>query len=238
MRSATVDRLSFINRQFYNANWQSFSDTRQAPWSGWHRLLPIFQSLPDNAIVYDIGCGNGRLLSFLKSNLKQPLVYTGYDNDIQLLKAARYQHLLSKWIEYDVISQQLKDISLKADCICLFGLFHHIPSHKIRQQIINQALELLHPGGYFIATFWQFNTAGAFTGKIRNWQDFPDIDINDLEPGDYLLGWQDSPYPRYAHAFSQLEINKLLSDYQSQQIDSFNADGPNDKANYYVVLQK
>ena len=56
MDSQTQERLLEINREFYAQNASSFSKTRRNVQPGVRRLIP---SIPFNAKLLDIGCGNG-----------------------------------------------------------------------------------------------------------------------------------------------------------------------------------
>ena len=63
MDAATIRNIIDLNNRFYKTVATDFSATRQMPWAGWDRLLPF---LPKEAIdILDLGCGNGRFLSFL-----------------------------------------------------------------------------------------------------------------------------------------------------------------------------
>lgn len=61
-----------------------------------------------------------------------------------------------------------------------------------------------------------------------------------LEPGDFILGWQDNPHAyRYCHSFTTAEIDSLLKPLheQARMVSRFHADGRNGQLNEYAVLQ-
>lgn len=64
---------------------------------------------------------------------------------------------------------------------------------------------------------------------------------DDLETGDYLLGWKNLPGQyRYCHHFSDAEIDRLIAELapHASVIASFSADGKTGDLNRYVVLRR
>ena len=58
MREEVVQQLLALNREFYDAQADSFAGSRVTPQPGFARLLP---HLPDPCPRFlDVGCGNGR----------------------------------------------------------------------------------------------------------------------------------------------------------------------------------
>ncbi len=58
MDKATANQLLDLNRQFYQTFALQFSQTRQRLQPGVHKIL---ERIPPEAIVLDLGCGNGEL---------------------------------------------------------------------------------------------------------------------------------------------------------------------------------
>lgn len=64
---------------------------------------------------------------------------------------------------------------------------------------------------------------------------------DDLEAGDYLLGWKNRPGQyRYCHHFSDEEIDQLVASLvpYATLVESFSADGKTGNLNRYVVLRR
>src|SRR5512145_2941581 len=79
---ATLLALASINRWFYSQHAREFGKTRQAPWSGWKRVVGRLEERglsPGPLRVLDLGCGNGRFLRYLASSWTHPIEYLGVD---------------------------------------------------------------------------------------------------------------------------------------------------------------
>ncbi|MCA9946178.1 MAG: hypothetical protein KC449_21990, partial [Anaerolineales bacterium] len=62
MQEDVVQQLLALNREFYDAQADSFAGSRVTPQPGFARLLP---HLPDPCPRFlDVGCGNGRFAQF------------------------------------------------------------------------------------------------------------------------------------------------------------------------------
>ena len=90
MDSATARRLSQLNRDFYRERAAEFSSTRSSPWPGWTRLLPHLEAtlgaVPRGRIL-DLGRGNGRFASWLRSSLdRTSVLVVGADRSLRLLR--------------------------------------------------------------------------------------------------------------------------------------------------------
>lgn len=85
-------RLCALTGEFYRANAESFSQTRQSPWQGWVRLLEVMDARAaerELLRVLDVACGNlrferyladalpGRMLSGWAVDNCEPLVEAG-----------------------------------------------------------------------------------------------------------------------------------------------------------------
>ncbi|HOZ03290.1 MAG TPA: class I SAM-dependent methyltransferase [Candidatus Woesebacteria bacterium] len=260
MKASTINHLNKINQQFYEAEAQSFSQTRRAPWAGWNRLLAQLEQIENNPIkVLDIGCGNGRFGQFLSANVDRQIEYTGTDNSRELLKIARnnnpnavgktfkfiYQDLIEELLTNQVFTQSNDHY----DLIVLFGVLHHIPSFELRHKLLSLLNNLLSPNGLLVFTVWRFGELGRFKNKLANPKKY-NINPTELEPGDYLVDWRDksvrqtSPVTdkksvsvRYAHAVSKTEIEKL-TDGLPPIVESYLADGQDNQTNQYIVIKQ
>lgn len=252
MQTETISKLHQLTTAFYTVLADEFSKTRQAPWSGWEQVADIvnkhFSKTEREISALDLGCGNGRLLTFLKESSNFPFAFTGIDSNPAMLQKAK--ELLSttkvtgKIKQIDIL-ENLQEATLaqslndqKADLITSFGVFHHIPSEELRARLILNLAELLQLNGLLIISFWQFAQFERFKPKQLDPSSFG-ISANELEEGDYLLGWgSSSNQARYCHSFSSAEIQKLAVTSKLEPIAQFTADGKEGNVNTYLVLHK
>ncbi len=240
MDQSTIHQLNAHNHSFYTEHAESFSQTRTSAWQGWTELLPLLKHIFEQnhakgadspTTVLDLGCGNGRFLSFLLEHFSTySCEYHGIDVSQTLLEKAQALALLPTFKrtldQQDFVEQLLAEKTPSPekhyDIVCLFGVLHHIPSNVLREQLLKWAVAQVKDGGVLIATFWQF-------GLDQEHQ---------RADNDYLLSWQNQPNKRYAHHFDQAEIAEVLQKLSNTQVlAQFNADGKKQR-NHYIVLKK
>lgn len=177
----------------YDQIAKEFSDTRTRAWKEFEQFRPY---LKDGQSIYDLGCGNGRLLKFLKE--EGNFNYTGVDQSRGLLEQVRKQHPKAKFIEAD-ISKKL-DLK-KADLIFAIASFHHIPPRDQLATLKNWK-KLLEEDGTLIMTNWNLF-------QRRFWKAW----LNPKRPSFYglLIPWKNKVM-RYYYAFTHRKLNKLLKD--------------------------
>ena len=66
------------------------------------------------------------------------------------------------------------------------------------------------------------------------------LNRDDLEPGDFILGWEDSDAMRYCHTFNLMEINDLILAVKDEAsvFETYDADGRSGIMNSYVILRR
>lgn len=258
MTTDTILKLSQINLDFYNRIGPLWNQNSGYFWLGWLKLLPFLRSIkkPNNVLrVLDLGAGNCRFLNFLLTELDFEIEYLGIDfsqemlNKKELLTTKKLKKI--KTLELDLLKVDLKEflitnrLTTSFDLIIAFGLFHHIPSYKLRQKIFLNIKSLLAPQSKFIFTTWNFLEVPRLKKRIAWGKDLKDdyalqifgLKREEMEDGDYLLDWikKDLGY-RYAHFFQQQEIDRLL--FKSFVLeDSFYADGKEKNRNRYFVTK-
>ncbi len=129
------------------------------------------------------------------------------------------------------------------DLNCAFGLMHHIPGKEAREAFLDTMLNKTQINGYILVSFWQFEHDKRLSHKARQTtqlalERYPGLK---LDESDWLLGWQNEPAVlRYCHSFSNAEIDELIEHVNDRVhlVERFNADGPNDDLNCYLVLQR
>ncbi len=251
MDHATFLALVDINRRFYTQHAEEFSNTRQAPWSGWKRIVDRLETkeLPSDRLrVLDLGCGNGRFLRYLdRRGLR--VSYAGVDLVVPSRAELASWELATEasWYVHDFI---VGDDPLPAglpdefDLIVVFGALHHVPGFAVRERLLSSLVHRLAAGGLLVVTLWQFGAHERFRRRVIDWcrseavTGVP-VDPQLLEPGDFLLAWgHEQRAARYCHHTTPSEWQALVADLELGSVDEFLADGSTQDLNAYRVVQR
>lgn len=223
MNDSTIKQILALNTKFYQSVATHFSKTRQSNWKGWIRVVNFFEEV-ENPKVLDIGCGNGRFLNFLKENTTTKFEYTGIDNNAELLAEAQSKNPDFKFSNLDVFAN-LDSLKENYNFIVVFGLMHHIPGKEFREKWLCTVVGMLKENGILVLTFWDFKAEKVL-------KELPD-------EGDYILGWDKKPETeRYAHKFTEKELNEISTNYDVELVEKFEADGKDNKSNKYLIFKK
>jgi tRNA (uracil-5-)-methyltransferase TRM9 len=235
MDKTTINEILELNAHFYESYAKEFSVTRAAPWPGWQNLVPFFSKLEQPSVV-DLGCGNGRFLKFLHTNLNTPFHYTGLDISTNLINEAKVNFAtetsegMAKFTAGDILNSEFIDRQVK-DCnfACGFGLMHHIPTPELRESFAKTVANKLETDGFLVLTFW---TLKPEESKI----------VKDLGNNDYYMKWgtDDNNY-RFVHFFTEEEVadfSAKMEQHGLKLVNKYKADGKSGDANLYVVWEK
>lgn len=243
MDATTVQKLIRLNEVFYRENSASFSYTRQHAWAGWERVMGSLAYRPSS--VLDVACGNARFKGFLDGfPATGRLQYHGLDSCPDLLPEdgeIDFQHL-------DIIGAMLDGsltMSIEApacDLVACFGFMHHVPTEKLRMELMATLVEKTAQGGTLAVSFWQFADDPKMLEKARvtTLQGCAELDLA-LDGGDYLLGWEGKTGSyRYCHSFSEVELDAIVAHCRNRAhlVDRFKADGKTGQMNGYLVFRK
>jgi SAM-dependent methyltransferase len=202
--------------------------------------------------VCDVGCGNGRLATFLLENMSSPLSgtslqYLGLDQDQHLLEVAKTSFAHQDNIvfrSFDVIKSlldgnvQLTHEQNQFDIIACFGVIHHIPDKKLRALLLKDLAHQLNAGGVLLLACWQFDRNSALFERQQTPESLG-FSPEELEPNDYFLTWERDTYAvRYCHLVDQAEQDELIHTSGLKLISRFDSDGKSADQNTYLVLQK
>ena len=250
---AVVRKLNALTSEFYAREAASFSATRQSPWHGWEQAWNILATedpaLAGRALtVLDTGCGNLRFEKFLVSKTHEPLSVYAFDNCPELLGDAPAGTLVD-FRPLDIVEAQMDGTFERqmprnaCDLAVAFGLMHHLPTFTLRARMLQGLLEATRPGGFAVASFWQFMGDDRLAAKAEaaTAQGRAQLGLPPFAPGDYLLGWQQSSDAfRFCHHTTDGEIDALLRalSMPCREIARFSADGKTDDLNRYIVLQR
>ena len=238
MNQATISKLLELNHQFYQTLAHQFSATRQRLQPGVARLLA---SLPPEANILDLGCGNGELARLLARGVHQG-VYTGLDFSAELLSEARHNlptSFKATFHQVDLGSPSWDGVLPlpRYDIILAFAVLHHLPGQQLRQAVLQTVSRYLVSGGKFIHSEWQFLNSPRLRQRLQPWGSV-DLSDEDVEAGDYLLDWRQGGYGlRYVHHFSPEELEALAHETGFAILEAFLSDGAGGKLGLYQVWE-
>lgn len=251
-------RLCALTGEFYRANAESFSQTRQSPWQGWVRLLEVMDARAaerELLRVLDVACGNlrferyladalpGRMLSGWAVDNCEPLVEAGERSEFGPLSRMSFQNLDAiERLFAGCLREALEAPDASCDLAVSFGFMHHVPLERWRAELLRTLIAKVRPGGFVAVSFWRFLNSDKLAGKAQETtiRARAELGIPELPPNDYLLGWQDTQgLYRYCHHFDEPEIERLLAAVadSAELVSRFEADGKTGNLNEYVVLR-
>ena len=251
-------RLCALTGEFYRANAESFSQTRQSPWQGWVRLLEVVDARAaerELLRVLDVACGNlrferyladalpGRMLSGWAVDNCEPLVEAGERSEFGPLSRIAFQNLdVIERLSGGRLWESLEAPDASRDLAVSFGFMHHVPLECWRAELLRTLIAKVRPGGFVAVSFWRFLNSDKLARKAQETtiRARAELVIPELPPNDYLLGWQDTQgLYRYCHHFDEPEIERLLAAVadSAELVSRFEADGKTGNLNEYVVLR-
>ncbi len=245
MQKAVQDQLIQLNKHFYEAFASSFSTTRAKLQKGVKRLA---ETIPSEASVLDLGCGNGNFLKYLLS-LGFSGNYMGLDFSSELLAVAKESNPSTREVnitfnEVDLTKPNWVKLlnNHRFDTITAFAVLHHIPNSELRHKLIEQVYSFLSPDGHFLFSVWQFNNSPRLCKRILSWNQIG-LSKEDVDETDALLDWRaeiknDQFGLRYCHLFSEEELTKLRISCQFVLEDHFLSDGREGNLALYQVWRK
>lgn len=249
--------LCALTGEFYRANAESFSQTRQSPWQGWVRLLEVMEAASgqEPLCVLDLACGNLRFERYLADALPSrmlsgyavdncdPLVEAGERNESDALSRMSFQNLDAiERLSGGSLRESLEAPDSSCDLVVSFGFMHHVPLERWRVELLRALIAKVRPGGFVAVSFWRFLNSDKLARKAQETTDRAraELGLPELPQNDYLLGWQDTQeLYRYCHHFDEPEIERLLAMMadSADLVSRFEADGRTGNLNEYVVLR-
>jgi SAM-dependent methyltransferase len=245
MDRATQLALNRINQRFYARIADQWSHKRKHAWPGFERILAAVRGEPLQ--VLDVGCGDGRFAQFLSDRASGEVTYLGIDNSPALLDHAQRRALgpSFRFAQLDFVGSPITDQlgDARFQLIALFGVLHHVPGSLQRAALVRALAERLAPGGRLVFTVWRLDEDPRFAARNIVFTDYnrdadEPIDLEQLEPGDHLLRWDDqAAAARYCHFPDSAELTQLIAQTGLQECERFRADGHLHRMNEYVVMR-
>jgi len=142
-------------QKFYNEAGKYFSKTRQRKLgedANWKELKPYLKKLKSGMKVLDLGCGNGRLLTGIKTEVN----YLGIDFSKTLLSEAKKLHPNYKFIQGNIVDDQLwQEIGeTKFDAIFCVATLHHLSDKKQHLKVLREIEKHLKNNGFAYISVW------------------------------------------------------------------------------------
>jgi tRNA (uracil-5-)-methyltransferase TRM9 len=193
----------------------------------------------ENANILELGCGNGELARTL-ARRDLGVRYTGVDFNARLLEIARQSLPAERQASFYqanlASSEWARGLpNCPYDVVLAFAVLHHLPGAELRRRVLEKVRELITPDGIFIHSEWQFLNSSRLRDRIQTWEQ-AGLSAEDVDPGDYLLDWREGGYGlRYAHHFSEAELEALAGDTGFQVVETFYSDGEGGNLGLYQL---
>lgn len=162
-------------RDDYNLIAPHFDVTRKYPWEEFSEFKKYIRGEEE---ILDLGCGNGRLVSFLNKITKvRPLLqgsdpcnrYVGLDISEEIIKTARKNHPNFKFLVGDFLNLPFPDDTF--DIIFSIASFHHIPSTELRLEALKEMKRVLKKDGIILMIVWNLGEQEKYQPYIKNARD-------------------------------------------------------------------
>ena len=238
METSIAERLIALNRNFYTDFASAFSATRGRIQPGVRRIV---DSLKGDENILDLGCGNGELARALALAGHQA-TYLGLDFSPPLLADAKHQPdgFTAEFRQVDLTKLSAFSDQLPTDwsLVTSFATLHHIPSQKLRLDVLKTIHALLASNGRFIHSNWQFMNSARLRQRIQTWDEIGLV-AADVDENDYLLDWRSGGRGlRYVHHFDESELTALAESSGFEIVETFYSDGKEGNLSIYQQWQK
>lgn len=192
----------------YNKIASDFDRTRYYQWKG---IKDFINSLQNNSLIADIGCGNG------KNMIDNRHIFIGFDFSIEFAKICNKKGIQS--IVANNTNIPSRDNFF--DHTISVAVIHHLSTELQRKKCINELIRITKPGGKIFIEVWSFERE---TGE-------------EFKEQDNMIRWKHRDtgkvYQRFYHLFKKNELEDLIPKNISKIISS-----KYERNNYIVIIQK
>ena len=172
-----------LSRNFYENNYELFSDTRFCLWDVVKNFSGNFKY---DSKILDAGCGNGKNIRYF--NDKYNII--GIDNCNNLVKLCIEKGYN---VSYSDVRNTIFDDNY-FDYIISIAVIHHIDSEEGRLKAINELIRILKKNGKLLITLWAFENDEYSSKKKFN-------------SGDNIVKFKDDY--RYYYIYDKKMINEF-----------------------------
>jgi SAM-dependent methyltransferase len=224
--------LSLVERN-YKEIADRYNETRKKHLSPlWDRLVGLAGSVPDNARVLDVGCGNGRLLEAFGD---KPVEYVGVDQSRRLLEHARIMRPKRRF-EYGTVLDLAALRERPFDTVFAVAVIHHIPGTALRKRALEELRSVTKAGGTVVLTVWDLWRQKRFRRELISHGLWKLAGRSSLDWGDIVFPWKHPDgrpaSDRYYHAFTAGSLRRLA---RSAGFTAIRVE--RDRANYYLIVR-
>jgi len=211
MNSDFAQTLLRKTRGDYQMIAERYSATREDVWPEFQEFQKYIQ--PNDRIL-DVGCGNGRLTKIFD---KVKVNYTGIDISPRMLEQAKKLFPNHTFQMGDILSLPFPENHFNI-VFCL-SVLHQIPSIELRRKAMEQLYRVTRSGGKLVLVVWNL-WRPRYRSKIRSINIKKLFGFTPLDKNDLYITWRDSGIKQYYHAFTQKELEELITQagYRTERI--------------------
>lgn len=199
MDQKDIDKILLDLESGYDLISDKFSVTRSF---FWRDLEFLKDYVMQGDQVLDFGCGNGRLLAFLKDKF---ISYKGVDVSEKLIRLAkeRYPNEAGNFLKIGS-DATLPFYDNSFNKIFSIAVFHHFPP-EYAENVAKELYRVLSPGGKLVVTVWNLWQPRKIKYVLRSLisLNFKNVYIS------FKDGWGNIFY-RYHRAYTRNELSKIF----------------------------
>lgn len=192
-------------RATYERIAEPFAASRAEPWP---EVLSFTTTLPVDALVADVGCGNGRHARALAAAGHRVVAVDFARNLLAIGRRGSRGRLWGQqilWVQGDAAVLPLRSGSMDA-AVCV-AVLHHLPSPEERVRGLRELQRILRPGGRVFVSVWALDQP-RFRKAVEARRHLPadvrgDIEVPWTMPDGVVI-------PRYYHLFQEGELEDLI----------------------------
>lgn len=192
-------------RATYERIAEPFAASRAEPWP---EVLTFTTSLDQDALVADVGCGNGRHTRALAAAGHRVVAVDFARNLLVIGRRGSRGRLWGQkilWVQGDAATLPLRDDSMDA-ALCV-AVLHHLPSVEERVRGLRELGRVLRPRGRVFLSVWALDQP-RFRKAVEARRHLPpdaqgDVEVPWTMPDGVVI-------PRYYHLFQEGELEELI----------------------------
>ncbi len=234
MKKEVVKKLLDLSADSYEKIAADFDASRKK--EIWPEMRKFSEEVYDNDLVWDAGCGNGRLLEAL---INKKINYVGTDKSAALIALAKKNYPNYSFSVLDLLDKTKVELFLsgrKFQHIFCLAVLQHVPSKELRREALINLARGLAPEGQLVISNW--NLLASKKRKLVLVAAIKKIfGLSKLDFGDIIFPWKDSQgeikSERYYHTFTKKELENLAKLAGLKIKKSYQ-----DKYNFWLLLSK